>query len=158
LTKPGSTNDHIVPVMYLKRFGVQKRGGHSIQAAAADEPTTSFTRNVHSVAAERGFYWGVGADGVPHHHMEELLGIIETQAAPAFRYCLETMLFLIDGQLRPIHGWRCLGGLRPRYSGLPVKGKGCGTYRDQVCRFPGAFLGETPTWNIYWMRWVLLRP
>lgn len=86
---PGATNDHIVPVMYLKRFGVPRSGGHQISAALADSPDKDFPTNVRNVASEKGFYWGVDPAGVPHHQMEELLTLIESAATPAFRYLLD---------------------------------------------------------------------
>jgi hypothetical protein len=86
---PGTTNDHIVPVMYLKRFAVPKSGGHQIEAALVDNPSRTFRANVRDVGAAKGFYWGVDPEEVPHHQMEELLSLIETAATPAFRYLLD---------------------------------------------------------------------
>ena len=87
--KPGTTNDHIVPVMYLKRFATQASSTHVIGAALADSPQADFTQSVQKVGSAKGFYWGTDPAGVPHHHMEQLLGVIEGAAAPAFRAILE---------------------------------------------------------------------
>ena len=71
MPKPGSTNDHVVPVMYLKRFA-RRSGPHQvIQAAMADSPENDFTQNIRNVGSAKGFYWGTDPNGVPHHHMEE---------------------------------------------------------------------------------------
>ena len=87
--KPGTTNDHIVPVMYLKRFAKQASSTHVIRAANADKPEVDFTQGVQKVGSAKGFYWGTDPEGVPHHHMEQFLGIIEGAAAPAFRNILD---------------------------------------------------------------------
>jgi hypothetical protein len=87
--KPGSTNDHIAPVMYLKRFAKQAATTQVIQAALADRPQTDFTQGIHNVGSAKGFYWGTDPEGVPHHHMEQFLGVIEGEAATAFRFVLD---------------------------------------------------------------------
>jgi hypothetical protein len=85
-----STNDHTVPKMYLRRFARHTRGdGYYIVASDVDEPTKSFETNVRNVSAAKGFYWGTDVDGVPHHHMETLLGKIETGASKAFSLILD---------------------------------------------------------------------
>lgn len=89
MIKPGSTNDHLVPVMYLKRFGSQSVSTHVIQAALADSPHVAFSQGVRNVGTAKGFYWGTDPEGVPHHDMEDFLCAIEGQAAPAFRSVLD---------------------------------------------------------------------
>jgi hypothetical protein len=86
---PGGTNDHIVPVMYLKRFAHQSGRHQVIHAAPADSPGKDFTQSVRNVGSAKGFYWGTDPEGIPHHHMEEFLGVIEGAAAPAFRFILD---------------------------------------------------------------------
>lgn len=95
----GATNDHIVPVMYLKRFAVPRSGGHQISAALVDCPDNDFLTNVRNVGSEKGFYWGVDPEGIPHHQMEELLTLIERAATPAFRYLLDRGQRLSDNAL-----------------------------------------------------------
>lgn len=87
--KPGSTNDHIVPVMYLKRFARQAATTQVIHAALADSPQADFTQGIHNVGSAKGFYWGTDPVGIPHHHMEQFLGVIEGEAATAFRSVLD---------------------------------------------------------------------
>lgn len=85
-----TTNDHTVPKMYLRRFARHTHGdGYYIVASLVDEPSTSFETNVRNVGATKGFYWGTDIDGVPHHHMEALLGKIETGASKAFNLILD---------------------------------------------------------------------
>lgn len=85
-----TTNDHTVPRMYLRRFARHTRGdGYYIVAREVDEPTNSFETNIRNVAATKGFYWGTDSDGIPHHHMETLLGKIETGATKAFNAILD---------------------------------------------------------------------
>jgi hypothetical protein len=103
MPKPGSTNDHIVPVMYLKRFAQQSGNHQVLRAAMADTPETDFTQSVRNVGSSKGFYWGTDPDGVPHHHMEQLLGIIEGEAAPAFRSILDKGSHPADNALP--HRW-----------------------------------------------------
>lgn len=86
--KPGSTRDHIVPRMYLRRFGIPKSGGHQLTVTTVDQ-STSFPASVNKVAVEEGFYWGTTPDGIPHHDMEDLLTKIEAAATPAFRNLLD---------------------------------------------------------------------
>ncbi|SDP18878.1 Protein of unknown function [Pedococcus dokdonensis] len=88
---PSATNDHIVPRMYLKRFA--KLGGREDRIAAAlveKAAEESFVTSTRNVGSEKGFYWGVDPDGVPHHDVEELLTRIESDATPAFRRILDT--------------------------------------------------------------------
>jgi hypothetical protein len=89
-TRPGSSNDHIVPKMYLKRFAVPRAGGHELVAASADTPEAHFTSSINRVGAVKGFYWGTDPQGVPHHHMEAVLTQIEGDAATAFRAVLDS--------------------------------------------------------------------
>jgi len=100
---PGTTNDHVVPVMYLRRWAVERPKGAQIVAARADDPEDSFDANVRNVGAQKGFYWGEAPDGVPHHHMEELLNRIEGIAAPAFRTLLDAGKRATDNALP--HKW-----------------------------------------------------
>ncbi|WP_307462553.1 DUF4238 domain-containing protein [Pseudarthrobacter oxydans] len=103
MPKPGTTNDHIVPVMYLKRFARQSANHQVIQAAIAETPAADFTQSIRNVGSSKGFYWGTDPDGVPHHHMEQFLGIIEGEAAPAFRYILDKGSHPADNVLP--HNW-----------------------------------------------------
>jgi hypothetical protein len=84
-----STNDHIVPRMYLKRFAVDRSGGPQIAAASVDTPDKDFLTNTRNVAAEKNFYWGSGPADVPTHDMESFLTSIENEATPAFRRIMD---------------------------------------------------------------------
>ena len=74
---------------FLRRFGRATASGHQVCAAPADAPDESFRTSVRNVGAEKGFYWGTGPDGAPHHEMERFLTKIEDLAAPAFRKILD---------------------------------------------------------------------
>ena len=87
--QPGTTNDHTVPQMYLRRFAVPRGDGHQIGAAKADDFAQAFKPNVSNIGAEQGFYWGTSADGTPHHAMETFLTEIEGLGATAFRQVLD---------------------------------------------------------------------
>lgn len=89
MAEPGTTNDHVVPIMYLKRWGTPKAGGHQVMATPADDLDRAFSTNVRNVGSEKGFYWGETPDGVPHHDMETFLTLIESEATPAFRAILD---------------------------------------------------------------------
>lgn len=84
----GSTRDHYVPQMYLRRFGRPRSSGHQIAVSTRDL-SKSFVASVGDVAVESGFYWGTDVDGVPHHHMEEFFSAIEGTATTAFRSILD---------------------------------------------------------------------
>ena len=71
----GSTRDHYVPQMYLKRFGRPTSGGHQLSVSTRDL-TTRFKASVRDVAVESGFYWGTDVNGVPHHDMEDFLTVL----------------------------------------------------------------------------------
>jgi hypothetical protein len=75
--------------MYLKRFAQQSGIHQVLQAAMADTPQEDFTQSVRKVGSSKGFYWGTDPDGIPHHHMEQFLGLIEGEAATAFRSILD---------------------------------------------------------------------
>lgn len=85
----GSTRDHHVPQMYLRRFGRPTSNGHQIAVSTRDL-TNRFRANVRDVAVEAGFYWGTDENGVPHHHMEEFLTTLEGAATTSFRAILDT--------------------------------------------------------------------
>ena len=85
----GSTRDHHVPHMYLRRFARPTSNGHRIGVRSRDL-TPGFVANIRDVAVKRGFYWGTDDSGVPHHHMEELLTALEGSAATAFRSILDS--------------------------------------------------------------------
>ncbi|MHA6668111.1 DUF4238 domain-containing protein [Homoserinimonas sp. A447] len=87
--QPGTTNDHTVPQMYLRRFAVPRGDGHQIGTAKADDFAQAFKPNVRNIGAEQGFYWGTSADGTPHHDMEKFLTEIEGLGATAFRQVLD---------------------------------------------------------------------
>ncbi len=86
-----TTNDHIVPQMYLRRFAQQRRKQHVLRAKPLGplEGSKTFTANVRNVAVRRGYNWGVTDDGVPHHDVEALFGTIESGASHAFRAMLD---------------------------------------------------------------------
>lgn len=87
----GNTNDHIVPRMYLKRFARQGSREDRIAAAMVEQAVDNeFQTSTRNVGSEKGFYWGTDPDGVPHHHVEELLTRIENDATPAFRRILDS--------------------------------------------------------------------
>ncbi|YCN53414.1 DUF4238 domain-containing protein [Rhodococcus erythropolis] len=86
---PGSTLDHHVPRMYLRRFAISRGSRHRIAAADVHDLSRRFDTDVRRVAAERGFYWGTDREGVPHHEMEEYLRDLESAATPAFRRVLD---------------------------------------------------------------------
>jgi hypothetical protein len=58
-------------------------------ARPVDSPEDAFPTSVRNVAAESGFYWATGADGVEAHEMERVLGRIEAAALPAFNKVLD---------------------------------------------------------------------
>ncbi len=89
LATPPSTNDHIVPRMYLRRFAVERSGGPQICASNIDTPTDGFATNTRNIAAEKGFYWGTGPNGIPTHDMEAFLTGVEGSATSAFRTLLD---------------------------------------------------------------------
>lgn len=99
MTEPGTTNDHVVPIMYLKRWGIPKAGSHQVMAAPADQLEHAFPTSVRNVGSEKGFYWGETPDGVPHHDMEDFLTNVESEATPAFRSILDTGTRLTDDAL-----------------------------------------------------------
>lgn len=87
--KTGKTNDHYVPQMYLRRWGVGGPKGHQVAAANADNLEQFFLTGTRNIASENGFYWGTDPDGVPHHDMETFLGRVEDDATAAFRFILD---------------------------------------------------------------------
>lgn len=99
MAEPGTTNDHVVPIMYLKRWGVPKAGGHQVIAAPADQLERAFSTSVRNIGSEKGFYWGETPAGVPHHDMETFLTLIESEATPAFRSILDASSRLTDDAL-----------------------------------------------------------
>lgn len=85
-----TTNDHTVPQMYLRRFARKGSGkGHMISVASVSDAAKPFTANVRNVASVGGFYWGERPEGVPDHTLEQLLGRIESAAAPVFNMLLD---------------------------------------------------------------------
>ncbi|WP_142392615.1 DUF4238 domain-containing protein [Mycobacterium sp. 3519A] len=88
--QPGTTRDHHVPQMYLKRFAVPRGTSSRIIVADVWDATKKFTTDVKNVGVETGFYWGTDQEGIPHHDMEKFLTAIEALAARAFRFVLDT--------------------------------------------------------------------
>lgn len=85
-----STNDHIVPKMYLRRFAIDRPGGGpQVRAANVVTMEKDFIVNTRNVGSEKSFYWGSGPDGVPTHDMEGFLTGIEGEATNAFRRILD---------------------------------------------------------------------
>lgn len=105
-----ATNDHLVPQMYLRRFAERRRKQHLIGVSTVngDAADRSFESSVKNVAARTNYYWGTTADGVPHHHVEELLTKIESTAAHAFRSMLD------DSQYALPKAWPTSGSHRRR--------------------------------------------
>lgn len=100
MAAPGKTRDHHVPRMYLRRFAKARGNGHQI-AVSNRELTQKFHTNVRDVAVESGFYWGTDSEGVPQHHMEQFLSVLEGDATPAFRALLDSGKDLNADALRP---------------------------------------------------------
>lgn len=85
-----STRDHTVPQAYLRRFAHRgRRKGHFTRVVPVREPARSFRAEVKNVSVVAGFYWGTDPEGIPHHAMEQVLGLIETAAAPVFATLLD---------------------------------------------------------------------
>jgi hypothetical protein len=84
----GSTRDHYVPQMYLRRFGRPTASGHQLAVSTRDL-ATRFKASVSDVAVESGFYWGTDVNGVPHHQMEDFLTALEGAATTSFRSILD---------------------------------------------------------------------
>jgi hypothetical protein len=101
----GSTRDHHVPQMYLKRFARPTGAGYRIVGAKANDLSLRFPTEVKNVAVERGFYWGSDSDDIPHHNMEKFLNKIEGLGARAFRQLLDAGKLPTDNALPslPLH-------------------------------------------------------
>jgi Protein of unknown function (DUF4238) len=98
----GSTRDHHVPQMYLRRFARRTGSGFRIVGADINDLSVRFSTEVKNVAVERGFYWGSDSDGVPHHEMERFLDKIEALGARAFRQLLDAGKLHTDNALPPL--------------------------------------------------------
>lgn len=90
MIRPGKTNDHTVPQMYLRRFAVPSAKGHLLSVALVSDLDRSFNQVTENVGADKGFYWGTTPDGVPFHDMEDFLTSIEGDAAEGFREILDS--------------------------------------------------------------------
>jgi hypothetical protein len=98
-----ATNDHTVPQMHLRRFARKEPGrGHMITAIPVEKPTNTFVTNVRNVAATKGFYWGLDAEGVPQHDWERLLGQLENVAAPVFDTLLNHPSYALPPERWPL--------------------------------------------------------
>jgi hypothetical protein len=83
------TRDHMVPKMYLKRWGRLKRQAYHLRCAPVTDLGRAFSAVAENLAAEGDFYRGTTPDGVDNHDMERFLGKVEGDAAPAFRRVLD---------------------------------------------------------------------
>ncbi|MFT7837784.1 DUF4238 domain-containing protein [Saccharothrix sp. BKS2] len=100
-----STNDHTVPRMYLKRFGRQHRPRSKnwfVRAREVDRLDDHFDANIKNLAAVTDFYVGTNEDGVPHHKVERLLGVIESGATPVFASVLDDPDYALPARW-PLH-------------------------------------------------------
>lgn len=75
--------------MYLRRFAVQTKKADRIAVRHVDDYSTRFVANIDKIAKVQGFYWSVDETGEPSHGVEDLLMVIEEQAARAFRVVLD---------------------------------------------------------------------
>ena len=89
-SQSGSTRDHHVPRIYLKRFARPKGNGFQLSVANVYDANIRFTSDIKNVGVERGFYWGSDQLGIPHHQMEAFLSKVEASASAAFRRVLDT--------------------------------------------------------------------
>ncbi|MGO4104707.1 DUF4238 domain-containing protein [Leifsonia sp. YAF41] len=90
MIRPGKTNDHTVPQMYLRRFAVGTGTGHRLSVSLVSDLRHSFMQVTENVGASKGFYWGTTPDGIPFHDMEDFLSLIEGDAAEGFREVLDS--------------------------------------------------------------------
>ncbi|MFJ5712884.1 DUF4238 domain-containing protein [Streptomyces sp. NPDC093105] len=88
-TKAGGTRDHTVPQMYLKHFAqhVASRK-YELNVRRLDKIDEPFPVTPPGIAAETGYYWGISAEGVPHHAVEELFTSLEGQAETVLKVLL----------------------------------------------------------------------
>lgn len=87
--KAGSTRDHTVPQMYLKHFAQHvARRKYELKVRRLDKINAPFTVTPTGIAAETGYYWGISAEGVPHHNVEELFTSLEGHAETVLKVLL----------------------------------------------------------------------
>ncbi|MFD4866859.1 DUF4238 domain-containing protein [Streptomyces sp. NPDC058412] len=87
--KAGGTRDHTVPQMYLKHFAQHvARRKYELKVRRLDKINEPFTVTPTGIAAETGYYWGISAEGVPHHAAEELFTSLEGRADTVLKVLL----------------------------------------------------------------------
>ncbi|WP_331749907.1 DUF4238 domain-containing protein (plasmid) [Streptomyces longwoodensis] len=88
--KAGGTRDHTVPQMYLKHFAQHlARRKYQLMVRRIDKIDEPFPVSPTGIAAETGYYWGISAEGVPHHHVEELFTSLEGHAETVLKVILD---------------------------------------------------------------------
>lgn len=85
----GTSRDHVVPQMYLRRFGKQQSSGYLVDALEVDDPGRRFTASTRGVAAEWDFHLALLADGTWDHSLEDTLSLVEQGAANALSHLLD---------------------------------------------------------------------
>ncbi len=87
--KTGGTRDHTVPQMYLKHFAQHMgRRTYKLKVRRLDKINEPFPVTPTGIAAETGYYWGISAEGVPHHAAEDLFTALEGRADPVLKVLL----------------------------------------------------------------------
>ncbi|MEU2955940.1 DUF4238 domain-containing protein [Streptomyces xanthochromogenes] len=87
--KAGGTRDHTVPRMYLGHFARHvARRKHELMVRRLDNVDRPFPVTPANIAAETGYYWGISADGIPHHTAEELFTSLEGSADTVLKLLL----------------------------------------------------------------------
>lgn len=87
--KTGGTRDHTVPQMYLKHFAQHVgRRTYVLNVRRLDKINDPFPVTPTGIAAETGYYWGITAEGVPHHSVEELFTSLEGHAETVLKVLL----------------------------------------------------------------------
>lgn len=75
--------------MYLKHFAQHvARRKYELKVRRLDKINESFPVTPTGIAAETGYYWGISAEGVPHHAAEELFTSLEGRTDPVLKVLL----------------------------------------------------------------------
>ncbi|MEU3297566.1 DUF4238 domain-containing protein [Streptomyces longwoodensis] len=76
--------------MYLKHFAQRlARRKYQLMVRRIGKINKSFPVTPTGIAAETGYYWGISAEGVPHHHVEELFTSLEGHAETVLKVLLD---------------------------------------------------------------------
>ncbi|MCX5079268.1 DUF4238 domain-containing protein [Streptomyces sp. NBC_00513] len=87
--KAGGTRDHTVPQMYLRHFARHAaRRRYELTVRRLGKINEPFPVTPTGIAAETGYYWGISADGVPHHAAEGLFTSLESRADTVLKVLL----------------------------------------------------------------------